>query len=260
MKCLQVAAAGGAARLGLLEGAGVRVLAKPHDGVVTTLDLLVAVDERGLDAVSWKRAAESAGAFEEMAWADLDAGRLPSRLTVPLTPSEVWGAGVTYKRSADFREEGSGIYDKVYSADRPELFFKATASRCAGPGEPIGKRRDSTFTATEPELAVVVGGEGAILGFTLANDVSAWDIERENPLYLPQSKVYRGCFAFGPVIVTADEVRDPYALEITCRVERAGRVVFTGRASTGQLHRRLPDLVEWLRRSNVVPACTVLST
>ena len=134
MKCLQVATVGGAARLGLLEGARVRVLAKPHDGVATTLDLLVAADEGGLDAVSWKRAAESAGAFEEMAWADLDAGRLPSKLTVPLTPSEVWGAGVTYKRSADFREEGSGIYDKVYDADRPELFFKATAARCAGPG------------------------------------------------------------------------------------------------------------------------------
>ena len=97
MKCLQVAAAGGAARLGLLEGARVHVLAKPHDGVATTLDLLVAVDERGLDAVSWRRAAESAGAFEEMAWADLAAGRLPSKLTVPLTPPEVWGAGVILK-------------------------------------------------------------------------------------------------------------------------------------------------------------------
>ena len=123
---------------------------------------------------------------------------------------------MTYKRSADFREEGSGIYDRVYAAERPELFFKATASRCAGPGQPIGRRRDSGFTATEPELAIVVGGGGAILGFTLANDVSAWDIERDNPLYLPQSKVYNGCFAFGP----GDRDRRtrcaiPYALELT---------------------------------------------
>jgi 2-dehydro-3-deoxy-D-arabinonate dehydratase len=260
MRCLQVASRDGSVRLGLLEGPRVRVLARPHDGVVTTLDLMVAVDARHLEATAWRRDAEAAGAFQDVAWNDLATGSGPSRLTVPLTPPEVWGAGVTYKRSADFREEGSGIYDKVYSADRPELFFKATASRCAGPGEPIGKRRDSTFTATEPELAVVIGREGAILGFTLANDVSAWDIERENPLYLPQSKVYRGCFAFGPVIVTADEVPDPYALELVCRVERAGREVFAGTASTRQLKRRLPELVEWLRRSNDVPPGTILST
>ena len=260
MRCLQVMSRDGSVRLGLLEGPRVRVLARLHDGIATTLDLLMAVDARRLEATAWRRDAEAAGAFEDLRWQDLAEGRAPARLTLPLTPREVWGAGVTYKRSADFREEGSGIYDKVYSADRPELFFKATASRCAGPGEPIGKRRDSTFTATEPELAVVVGREGAILGFTLANDVSAWDIERENPLYLPQSKVYRGCFAFGPVIVTADEVPDPYALELVCRVERAGREVFAGQASTRQLHRRLPDLVDWLRRSNDVPAGTVLST
>ena len=260
MKCLQVATAGGSARLGLLEGERVRVLAKPHDGVATTLGLLAAMNERGLDAVAWRRAAESAGAFEDVAWTDLAAGRLPSKLTVPLTPPEVWGAGVTYRRSADFREEGSGIYDKVYDADRPELFFKASASRCAGPGEPIGRRRDSSFTATEPEVAVVVGRRGSILGFTLANDVSAWDIERENPLYLPQSKIYQGCFAFGPVIVTPDEVGDPYALEVRCRVERGGREVFAGSASTAQMKRRFPELIAWLLRSNEVPAGTVLST
>ena len=179
---------------------------------------------------------------------------------MPLTPPEVWGAGVTYRRSADFREEGTGFYDKVYVAERPELFYKASASRCAGPGEPIGRRRDSAFTASEPEVALVVGAAGGILGYTLANDVSAWDIERENPLYLPQSKVYNGCFSFGPVIVTPDEVRDPYALELTCRVLRGSREVFGGSASTGQLKRRFPELVEWLRRSNDVPAGTVLST
>jgi 2-dehydro-3-deoxy-D-arabinonate dehydratase len=260
MRCLQVTGRDGSVRMGLLEGARACILSRPHGGVATTLDLLLAADARRLDLAAWRREAEAARAFDEVAWDDLAQGGGPARLTVPLTPPEVWGAGVTYKRSADFREEGSGIYDKVYLADRPELFFKATASRCAGPGEPIGKRRDSSFTATEPELAVVVGGEGAILGYTLANDVSAWDIERENPLYLPQSKVYRGCFAFGPVIVTADEVPDPYALELVCRVERAGREVFAGQASTRQLHRRLPDLVDWLRRSNDVPAGTVLST
>jgi 2-dehydro-3-deoxy-D-arabinonate dehydratase len=260
MRLLQVAARDGATRLGIADGGQVKVLVAPYQGIATALDLLSAIDAQRLDGLAWSRSAESARAFDTVTLADLAAGRTPHRLTMPLTPPEVWGAGVTYRRSAEFREEGSGIYDKVYAADRPELFFKATPSRCAGPGEPIGRRRDSEFTATEPELAIVLGGSGAILGFTLANDVSAWDIERENPLYLPQSKVYRGCFSFGPVIVTADEIPDPYALEITCRVERGGREVFSGSASTQMLKRRFPELVDWLRRSNDVPAGTVLST
>jgi 2-dehydro-3-deoxy-D-arabinonate dehydratase len=260
MRLLQVAARDGAIHLGIAEKGRVLVLARPHHGVATALDLLTAMDAQGLEAAAWMRSAQAAGAIEPVSADDLAAGRTPLRLTIPLTPPEVWGAGVTYRRSAEFREEGSGIYDKVYAADRPELFFKATASRCAGPGEPIGRRRDSTFTATEPELAIVLGASGAILGFTLANDVSAWDIERENPLYLPQSKVYRGCFAFGPVVVTPEEIPDPHALEIVCRVERGAREVFRGNASTGQLKRRLPELVDWLRRSNDVPAGTILST
>jgi 2-dehydro-3-deoxy-D-arabinonate dehydratase len=260
MRLLQVAGPDGTTRLGVLEGGRARILQRTHDGIATALDLLLAVDARVLDAAAWSRAAQAAGAFAEQAWADLTAGKAPERLTLPLTPPEVWGAGVTYKRSADFREDGTGFYDRVYAADRPELFFKASASRCAGPGEPIGRRRDSSFTASEPEVAIVVGRTGTILGFTLANDVSAWDIERENPLYLPQSKVYNGCFSCGPVIVTPDEVRDPYALELTCRVLRGSREVFRGSASTGQLKRRFPELVDWLRRSNDVPAGTVLST
>ncbi|HEV7501398.1 MAG TPA: fumarylacetoacetate hydrolase family protein, partial [Vicinamibacteria bacterium] len=227
MRWLQVTDLESNVHLALLEGDKVRILREPHDAVATVLDLLEAEQAHRLEAESWVQSAEHAGVFDRFSWADLVGERLAHRLTVPLTPPEVWGAGVTYKRSADFREEGSGIYDKVYSADRPELFFKSTASRCAGSGQPIGRRRDSTFTATEPELAIVIGRGGAILGFTLANDVSAWDIERENPLYLPQSKVYNGCFAFGPVIVTPDEIKDPYALELTCRVDRGGREVFS---------------------------------
>jgi 2-dehydro-3-deoxy-D-arabinonate dehydratase len=256
MKLLQVVSAEGAVRAGVLEGDRVRVLRHAHDGVTGTLELLT----RAGDAREWLRSAARAGALETLAWSDLAARRGPTRLTMPLTPPEVWGAGVTYRRSADFREEGSGIYDRVYVAERPELFFKATASRCAGPGEPIGRRRDSGFTASEPEVAVVVGEGGAITGYTLANDVSAWDIERDNPLYLPQSKVYDGCFSFGPVIVTPDEVGDPYALEVTCRVTRGGREVFGGKASTAQLKRKFPELVDWLLRSNRVPPGSVLST
>lgn len=260
MRYLQVVDADGAARLGIREGSSVLLLTRPHGGVATTLDLLTGLDARGIDPAAWQRSAAAAGAFESVTWSELEARVTPPHLTIPLTPPEVWAAGVTYKRSADFREEGSGIYDKAYHALRPELFFKASAWRCAGPGQPIGRRRDSRFTACEPELAAVIGRAGSVLGFTLANDVSAWDIERENPLYLPQSKIYRGCFAFGPVIVTADEVRDPYALELHCRVERGGREVFAGSACTDGLKRRLPELIEWLLRSNEIRAGTVLST
>lgn len=235
------------------------VLQSPHDGVATTLDLLEAQEERGLTPDRWLAAAEKAGCLAEADWDELAHGAGP-RLIVPVTPPEVWGAGVTYRRSADFREEGTGIYDRVYSAERPELFFKASAWRCAGPGEPIGRRRDSGFTAAEPEIAIVLGRSGAILGFTLANDVSAWDIERDNPLYLPQSKIYTDCFAFGPAIVTPDEIPDPYAITLRCRVLRGGREVFTGESSTAQLKRRFEELAGWLLRSNEIRTGTILST
>jgi 2-dehydro-3-deoxy-D-arabinonate dehydratase len=253
MKVLQVVDGDGSARLAFLEDGRVSVLKAPRDGIATALDFLVAVGDRGLDAAAWRRAA----AFEVIAWDEL---RSNGRLALPVTPAEVWGAGVTYKRSADFREEGTGIYDRVYDAPRPELFFKATAARCVAHGQAIGRRRDSTFTASEPEMAIVVAASGRILGYTLANDVSAWDIERDNPLYLPQSKVYAGCFALGPVVVTADAIADPLALTLHCTVDRGGREVFAGSASTSQLKRPLHDLVDWLCRSNPVPTGTVLST
>jgi 2-dehydro-3-deoxy-D-arabinonate dehydratase len=242
--------------LGLLSDGRAFVLQAPHDGIATALDLFEALD-RGLDPAQWRSAAERAGRFTAVSWDDLTAG---ARLSVPVTPPEVWGAGVTYRRSADFREEGTGIYDRVYVAERPELFFKASAWRCVGPGAAIGRRRDSGFTAAEPEIAIVLARTGAILGYTIANDVSAWDIERDNPLYLPQSKVYNGCFAFGPVIVTPDEIPDPYALVLRGSVTRAGQQVFAGEASTAQLKRRFEEIVSWLLRSNEIRTGTVLST
>src|SRR5579872_6926328 len=154
---------------------------------------------------------------------------------VPIHPVEVWACGCTYETSASFRdaEQGTreGMYAHVYRSDRPEIFFKGTARVCVGPGQPIGIRSDSKFTAPEPELAAILGSRGSILGFTLANDVSAWDIERENPLYLPQSKVYSACCALGPVIVTVDELSDPYKLDMTCSVTRGGATRFHGSVS-----------------------------
>jgi 2-dehydro-3-deoxy-D-arabinonate dehydratase len=183
---------------------------------------------------------------------------------LPIHPPEVWGCGCTYETSASFRdaEHGTreGMYAHVYKAPRPEVFFKGTARHCAAPNHCIGIRPDSHFTAPEPELALVLGPNYSIFGFTLANDVSAWDIERENALYLTQSKVYDRCCALGPIIVTADEIADPYNLQMTCTITRGDTTIYTGEVSTSKLHRRLETLVEYLTRANRVPTGTVLLT
>jgi 2-dehydro-3-deoxy-D-arabinonate dehydratase len=259
MKWLQAADANGGIRLGYLDRTHAQVLRAPHEGIATTGDLLRAIDESGLDPGQWLASARAADRFDRVAW-DGGTGLGPYTLRYPVTPPEVWGCGVTYRRSADFREEGSGIYDRVYVAARPELFFKATASRCVGHGEPIGKRSDSKFTAAEPEVAIAIGASGRVLGYTVCNDVSAWDIERDNPLYLPQSKVYLGCFAFGPFLVTPDEIPNPNALVLTCRVTRSGREIFSGSASTADLKRPFSELIDCLRHSNPVPTGTMLAT
>jgi len=183
---------------------------------------------------------------------------------LPIVPPEVWACGCTYEMSAAFRdaEHGTreGMYAYVYKQPRPEIFFKGTARVCVGHRQAIGIRPDSRFTAPEPELALVLGSKGNIVGYTLANDVSAWDIERENALYLPQSKVYTACCALGPVIVTPDVLPDPYRLEMTCTITRGGRQVFSGSTSTAKLSRKFEILIEYLLRANHVPAGTVLLT
>jgi 2-dehydro-3-deoxy-D-arabinonate dehydratase len=208
-------------------------------------------------------------ARKRISWVSLD--RKPSprtpHLLAPIDAPEVWGAGITYRRSRQYYEAHTGdggrtkgLYDYVYESKRPELFFKATASRTVGPNGPIGVRQDSTLTAVEPELAVVLGPGGRIVGYTVGNDLSAWDIERENPLFLPQSKIFAGCFALGPVIAMPREVGDAHALDLSCRIVRDRRLLYEGRVNTREMKRRCDDLVDWLCRSNPVPAGTVLST
>lgn len=198
------------------------------------------------------------------------ASRQPVAATplIPIYPAEAWASGCTYETSAQFRDGETvadkttreGMYAYVYSEPRPEIFFKGTARVCVGPGQNIGIRSDSKFTAPEPELAVILGKRGRIMGYTLANDVSAWDIERENALYLPQSKVYTACLSLGPVMVTTDEITDPYNLQITCEILRGDDVRFSGSTSTAKLHRKIEDIVEYLTRSNNVPSGSVLCT
>jgi 2-dehydro-3-deoxy-D-arabinonate dehydratase len=183
---------------------------------------------------------------------------------IPIAPREVWGAGCTYEISSSFRdaEHGTreGFYRAVFEGGRPELFFKGTARVAVGPGQPIGIREDSKFTAPEPELAVLIGSKGQIFGYTVSNDVSAWDIEKENPLYLPQSKTFTGCASLGPVFVTPDELGDPYKLDMTCVIHRGDKITFEGSTNTSKLGRKIEDIIGFLLRSNPVPCGTVLQT
>jgi 2-dehydro-3-deoxy-D-arabinonate dehydratase len=210
------------------------------------------------------RAESGGGTLEEVAQKLARRDPAPAQPVIPLTPPEVWGCGCTYESSASFRdaEQGTrdGFYAAVFKGERPEVFFKGTARHCVGPRQAIGIRPDSKFTAPEPELAVVLGSKGRILGYTLANDVSAWDIERENPLYLAQSKIYTASCALGPVIVTPDELGDPKNLNMTCSVTRGGNKIFEGSVSTSKLGRSIDTLIEFLLRANPAPAGTVLMT
>ena len=188
----------------------------------------------------------------------------PHSPVLPVNPPEVWACGCTYEASASFGDAeqgaGQGLYASACRQPRPEVYLKGTARVCVATGQAIGIRSDSQFTAPEPELAVVLGNRGRIMGYTLGNDVSAWDIELENPLYLAQSKIYDAACALGPVMLTADQLPDPYRLEMTCTIARGGTTLFSGAMNTSALRRKLDTLIEFLTRSNHVPSGTVLLT
>ena len=177
---------------------------------------------------------------------------------------EVWAAGVTYERSRTARmaesEQSADIYDRVYAAERPELFFKSAAWRVSGPGAPVCVRADSSIDVPEPELAVVLNAAGAVAGYTICNDMSSRSIEGQNPLYLPQAKTYAGSCAVGPWIVPAWEIPDPCALTIELTIFRDRAVAWAGSATTSTLHRKIDDLAAWLLRENEFPAGVILST
>jgi len=177
--------------------------------------------------------------------------------------TEVWASGVTYLRSRDARVEEStekSVYEKVYDAERPELFFKSVSWRVLTDGEPMGIRADSGLDVPEPELAVVANSTGVVVGYLVCDDVSSRSIEGENPLYLPQAKVYAGSCAISAGIRPAWEIEHADDLAVTLTVTRAGEVAFSGETSTSQMRRQLPDLVEWLYRGDAYPAGVVLST
>src|ERR1044071_4485778 len=187
------------------------------------------------------------------------------RPLAPIVSQEVWAAGVTYFRSRTARIEeskpagGGSFYDAVYSAARPELFFKAAAWRVRGPGDPVCIRSDARWSVPEPELALVVNRRGGIVGYTIGNDMSSRDIEGENPLYLPQAKVYDGACALGPAVLILEEPLPPETT-IALTIVRKGAIVFQGSTTLQQMRRTPEELVQYLYRETSFPQGAVLLT
>jgi 2-dehydro-3-deoxy-D-arabinonate dehydratase len=188
-----------------------------------------------------------------------------ARLEAPIGQQEVWASGVTYYNSrrariAESKDAGGGdFYDRVYSAERPELFFKSLAHKVAGPNSEVRIRRDATWSVPEPELTLLVNPHGQIIGYTIGNDMSSRDIEGQNPLYLPQAKVYDQSCALGPGILIERNLL-PISTQISLEIVRAGKVEFTGETSLSELKRDPATLVEYLFRDHSFPyGCFLLT-
>jgi 2-dehydro-3-deoxy-D-arabinonate dehydratase len=218
-------------------------------GFETPLDLLVSPDMPSAD--------------EYLSWPQLLAGTYPkARLLAPIDPPEVWAYGFTYERGPQFSQSPviprGPAYTAAIEAGRPEIFFKTTGFRVVGPNDNIGIRGDSCYTAVEAELCLILDGEGRPVLFTAGNDVSAWDIERQNPLWLAQSKTYKACCALGPVAVTRDELPDN--ARITCQVVRNEKEIFSGSITIDKMHWSFEELVHYAAAFNPLPTGTVLMT
>jgi 2-dehydro-3-deoxy-D-arabinonate dehydratase len=188
-----------------------------------------------------------------------------AQILAPIGTQEVWAAGVTYYRSRSARMEesksagGGDFYDRVYSAERPELFFKSTASRVAGPGSHVRIRSDAKWNVPEPELTLLINQRGQIIGYTVGNDMSSRDIEGENPLYLPQAKVYDRSCALGPCILVTTEPL-PTTTPIRLEILRKGTAAFSAETTLAELKRTPVSLVEYLFRDNSFPTGAFLMT
>ena len=210
-------------------------------------------DALSLHMADFRKAYEAAGSTE-----------VKGKLVAPVAiDTEVWGAGVTYQRSRDARKEESGIpdvYQLVYEADRPELFFKATARRTVGHDGDVGIRADAQTSVPEPEVAIVMNKFGELIGMSICNDMTSRNIEGENPLYLSQAKIYYGSNALGPMIRPIWEIVDHEKLDIYAKIERAGSIVWQAETSLKSLNRSFDDLIDYLFKCQHFPVGVVLST
>jgi len=231
------------------------VLTATEHGPASFRDLAdaAALTDRSVDDVA-------RGLLDEAPAVDLETVR--EHMVRPIDPDEVWGAGVTYAISQESREGVGGLeeaYIGAYEGERPEVYFKATPTRTVGPNEAVGIRGDSDWDVPEPEFTVVLH-EGDIVGYTVGNDICSRDIERENLLYLPQSKIYDKSCAIGPCVVTEETIGDPHDVDIELTIERDGDVVFADETSTNEMVRTCEELAEYFRRYNHVPETTALLT
>jgi 2-dehydro-3-deoxy-D-arabinonate dehydratase len=251
----------------------------PGEGQGAGSESLVVVDDG--DAYDLTSASDDLGSFTELARAANASGqsvdaiacdRIPDAdpiafearddVLLPIVPGEVWAAGITYSISEKARKAESGkpeVYIDVYDSDRPELFLKATPSRTVGPNDAVGIRGDSEWNVPEPELGIVLHRE-EVIGYTIGNDMSSRDIEGENPLYLPQAKVYDRCCSVGPCVATGESVPDPHDLKMSLTIDRDGETVFADGTTTGEMATTCEKLVSYLRRHNNLPETVVLLT
>ena len=246
---------------GLLEN-----LTSVEDDVTDILDLIKASSITGESIDDLARRILDSGESEQTSLSDIihDNPDVGSEWAIdrPFDPPEVWAAGVTYKNSELERRRESDtpdIYSKVYNADRPEVFFKSTSERCMGPFDDVGIRSDSSWDAPEPELAFVIY-KGEIVGYTIGNDMSSRSIEGENPLYLPQAKMFDNSCSIGPCFATSETISTPQDLSVDCVIVRNGEEVFSGSTSTSEMARTCQEICEWLLKSNFVPDMTTVLT
>ncbi|MEM7476731.1 MAG: fumarylacetoacetate hydrolase family protein [Planctomycetota bacterium] len=245
----------------LLNAAGQTCVGRVNDDSIDILDLSAA----GFDSLSsllFDPNVESAAVSLETTGESIAIG--DAKLLAPLDAQEVWAAGVTYKRSQTARMEESeaaaSCYDRVYQSERPEIFFKATPHRVRGSNQPLRIRADATWNVPEPELALVLTPKLEIIGFTVGNDMSSRDIEGDNPLYLPQAKMYNECCGLGPWITLASAMPPPEEIGIDLKIFRAGDIVFDQSTSVSEMARSFDDLVSWLGRDNSFPTGAFLLT
>lgn len=237
-----------------------------EDDVTDILDLIKASFISGESIDDLTRRILDSGDSEEISLSEVTqpiSGSATSwAIDRPFDPPEVWAAGVTYKNSEMERRRESDtpdIYSNVYNADRPEVFFKSTSERCMGPFDNVGIRADSTWDAPEPELAFVIY-KGEIVGYTIGNDMSSRSIEGENPLYLPQAKMFDNSCSIGPCFATLETISNPQDLTVNCIIVRDGEEVFSGSTSTSEMARTCQEICEWLTKSNFVPDMTTVLT
>lgn len=252
MKIAKVALVDGEQRLAVIENDDVRLLdLRQVENCQTMADVLHSPDPLGLSKFLVEPDTAPVAASEVT-------------FLAPLDQQEVWAAGVTYKRSQVARmeesETGASHYDRVYTADRPELFYKGNSNRVVGPGQPVRVRADSRWSVPEPEFTLVISPELKIVGYTIGNDMSARDIEGENPLYLPQAKVYNECCAVGPCVLIPEEPLNLEQTRIVLTIARGGERVFEGETGLDQMARGFEDLVGWLGRENSFPDGAMLLT